>query len=269
MTLDRRRDLVRCAREFDALIIADDVYDHLQWPAQPIVGASATLAKASMPRLVDIDATLDGGPQDEFGNAISNGSFSKICGPGLRVGWVDASPKFTYGVSQTGTTRSGGAPSQLTSTYMAQLLQTGFFDEHIFKTLQPAYARRYKTLTEAIKEYLLPLGATLPQSKRTVVGGYFVWLKLPSSIRAEVLVQRCKDEEDVIVAGGRLFGVPGDENVAFEHCIRLCFSWEDEDKLSEGVKRVAKVLKRILDGTSIERAERAPTAVEDGAQKFW
>lgn len=32
MTLQRRRELVQVAREYDACIITDDVYDMLQWP---------------------------------------------------------------------------------------------------------------------------------------------------------------------------------------------------------------------------------------------
>lgn len=92
------------AREFDALVITDDVYDFLQWPS----GTSAqksTLKEAVLPRIVDIDRTLDGGAEregaDGFGNAVSNGSFSKVCGPGLRVGWAEGTEKLAYGVSQT------------------------------------------------------------------------------------------------------------------------------------------------------------------------
>lgn len=102
MSLARRQQLVRLAKEFDALVVADDVYDFLQWPTDD---RTATLMQAHLPRLVDIDRTLDGGAQrdgaDGFGNAVSNGSFSKILGPGARVGWVEGTPKFAYGVSQT------------------------------------------------------------------------------------------------------------------------------------------------------------------------
>lgn len=104
MSLDRRRSLVQLAREFDALIIADDVYDQLQWPVDPPAAGAASLSKAYLPRLSDIDRTIDGGAEregaDGFGNAMSNGSFSKICGPGMRVGWVEATPKFAHGVAQ-------------------------------------------------------------------------------------------------------------------------------------------------------------------------
>ena len=105
MSLQRRRQLVALAREYDALIISDDVYDQLQWKVDPSTASSPVLDQAVLPRLVDIDRTLDGGTDrpgaDGFGNAMSNGSFSKIAGPGVRTGWAEGSTKFAYGLSQT------------------------------------------------------------------------------------------------------------------------------------------------------------------------
>jgi DNA-binding transcriptional MocR family regulator len=107
MSLKRREELVRVAREYDALVITDDVYDFLQWPStlkNPDPSA-LSLEKAILPRIVDVDRYLEGGAEregdDGFGNAASNGSFSKICGPGLRTGWVEGTEKLAYGVSQT------------------------------------------------------------------------------------------------------------------------------------------------------------------------
>lgn len=104
MTLRRREELVRVARDFDALIVTDDVYDFLQWPSSPN-SQTLGLDTAILPRVVDVDRFLDGGSEregaDGFGNAASNGSFSKICGPGLRTGWVEGTPKLAHGVSQT------------------------------------------------------------------------------------------------------------------------------------------------------------------------
>ncbi len=103
MTLRRREELVRIAREFDALIITDDVYDFLQWPVDA-KASSESCDHAVMPRVVDVDRTLDGGADragsDGFGNVASNGSFSKLCGPGLRTGWVEGTAKLAYGASQ-------------------------------------------------------------------------------------------------------------------------------------------------------------------------
>ena len=104
MSLERRQELVRLAREFDALVVCDDVYDFLQWSTDTS-GREEAMTTAHLPRLVDIDRELDGGAEregrDGFGNACSNGSFSKIAGPGIRVGWVEGTEKFAFGVSQT------------------------------------------------------------------------------------------------------------------------------------------------------------------------
>lgn len=104
MTHNRRNELVHLARDYDALVITDDVYDFLQWPTKHGSG-DQSLRHAMLPRLVDVDRFLDGGADrkgaDGFGNVASNGSFSKISGPGLRTGWVEGSEKFAYGVSQT------------------------------------------------------------------------------------------------------------------------------------------------------------------------
>lgn len=100
MSLGHREKLVRLARHYDALLVTDDVYDLLQWPSTP--GDKATQTdRAIVPRLVDVDRYLDGGPVDEWGHALSNGSFSKLIGPGCRTGWAEASEKVAYGLSQT------------------------------------------------------------------------------------------------------------------------------------------------------------------------
>jgi len=250
MTLVRRQQLVRLAREYDALIITDDVYDQLQWPSSTSSLTSSTsspnagLRKAQISRLVDIDRTLDGGASN-FGNAASNGSFSKILGPGVRTGWIEGTPKFVYGISQTGTSRSGGAPSHLTATFVARLLETGELQKHIFTCLQPSYRRRYYKMLEAIKHHLVPLGARMPQEDREVVGGYFVWVKLP--VNAAALAKKAKEVENLIVAEGTIFEVPGDREIAnFPNEIRLCFAWEDEGKLAEGIERLASLVKLML-----------------------
>ncbi|KAF2087045.1 PLP-dependent transferase [Saccharata proteae CBS 121410] len=238
MPLARREKLVRLAREYDALIVTDDVYDFLQWPADL---THLIPRKANLPRLVDIDRFLDGGAErqgaDGFGNVASNGSFSKICGPGLRTGWVEGTPSLANGVSQTGSTRSGGAPSQLTSTYISLMLETGELQRHVHETLQPAYGSRYRTMMTAIDALLVPLGVTLPQST-PIVGGYFVWLTLPAPLKGADVARLAK-EENLIVAEGDMFQVPGDSTVSFPCDIRLCFSYEPEANLTAGIERLA------------------------------
>ncbi len=129
---------------------------------------------------------------------------------------------------------------------MANLIESGDLQRHIFTTLQPAYARRYQSMISAIKDHLLPLGVTLPQASRDVVGGYFIWLSLPAPVQAEAVVVRAQQEENLIIAPGRIFAVYGDETaVDLERKVRVCFSWEQEAMLAEGIRRLAQVIGRM------------------------
>ncbi|KJY01239.1 aminotransferase like protein [Zymoseptoria brevis] len=266
MSLKRRTELVRLAREFDMLIMCDDVYDMLQWPVDG--EGLIAMETAHLPRLVDIDREIDGGAErddaDGFGNVVSNGTFSKIAGPGMRVGWAEGTSKFAYGLGQAGVQRSGGAPSQLTSIYLTHLLNTGQLQNHIHTVLRPAYASRYKAMLTAIETHLLSLGFTLPQPDRDVVGGYFLWLGLPGDMQATDLTTRCQKEENLIVAPGGLFQIPGDDAVLCAQNVRLCFAWEDEEKLVEGVRRIGEVARRLSKGE--ERASEEYVLVDGNGE---
>ena len=101
---------------------------------------------------------------------------------------------------------------------------------------------------KAITTHLLPLGFQLPQTTRSVIGGYFTWLTLPSGLKsAEALARRCREDENVVIAAGKIFEVPGDESVKFEANVRLCWSWEEESELDEGIRRVGVVTRRMLE----------------------
>ncbi|KIW69999.1 hypothetical protein PV04_02311 [Phialophora macrospora] len=253
MSLHHRQQLVRLARKYDALVVTDDVYDMLQWPANPEEGPRR-MDKALLPRIVDVDLQLDGGPIDDFGNAVSNGSFSKIIAPGCRTGWAEGTPAMAYGISQTGSTRSGGAPSHLVASFIYQMLATGVLTRHIYEELQPAYSTRYYKMMEAVKHHLLPLGLTLPQADKDFAGGYFIWLTLPGSLDSTRIYKRALEQENLTIITGPLFKVDGDEHnkhTRFEKDLRLCYAWEDQDVLEEGVIRLARVIKREMENDQI------------------
>ena len=129
---------------------------------------------------------------------------------------------------------------------MSILIKSGDLQRHIFQTLQPTYARRYQRMISAIEEHLLPLGVTLPQASRDVVGGYFIWLNLPAPMQAEEIAVRARQEENLIIAPGPIFAVHGDEKaVDLYRKVRVCFSWEEEAMLAEGMQRLAQVIGRM------------------------
>ena len=129
---------------------------------------------------------------------------------------------------------------------MTKLLESGDLQNHINRVLQPAYARRYRGMIMAIEQFLVPLGVTLPQVDRKEVGGYFIWLKLPERIHAGLVTNNAKQHENLTVAPGPLFDVPGDGGVEdLSRYLRVCFAWEDEYTLTRGIGRLGRVIANI------------------------
>ncbi|KAJ6443128.1 aminotransferase [Purpureocillium lavendulum] len=257
MTLRRREGLVKLARDHDALVVCDDVYDFLQWPLQgePTPERPPELR---LPRLCDIDLAMGPAADDPqwFGHAVSNGSFSKISGPGVRTGWVEATPAFVTGLSNTASTLSGGAPSQLCAAMLSDMVHTGELEKHIETRVRPSLQRRHRLMMDAIHEFLVPIGLQTRESSLVgcqIYGGYFVWLTLPPEcpFSSGVVAEVAKEEDNLILGYGNMFEVLGDEGGArFDTDIRLCFAWEPEESLVEGVRRLANVVQRMSDNTA-------------------
>ncbi|KAL8838453.1 MAG: hypothetical protein Q9170_002128 [Blastenia crenularia] len=244
MPLHCRKALVNLAREYNALIISDDIYDMLQWPSL------SDEPHPPLPRLIDIDRTLHIHSSDTYGfrHAVSNGSFSKIVGPGVRTGWVDAAPVFVKALAGCGATLAGGCPSQLVATMLAELVDDGWLEKHVQGTLVPAYRKRRTLMVDSVERELAGLGGgVVDAGKAGVVGGYFVWIRLPEGVKATDVARIAREEEALVVPPGPLFGVAWDEQeMDFEGFMRLSFSYEDEDRLVEGVVRLGEVVRRML-----------------------
>lgn len=128
-------------------------------------------------------------------------------------------------------------------------MATDAFSDHIERDLKTAYARRFHTLLKAVESHLLPLGLTMPQPNKEIAGGYFIWLTLPQQLDAVDVSRRALEEEALSVIAGPRFQVVGDDagsEMRFRHGLRLCFAWEEEELLEEGVQRLARVVKSAL-----------------------
>ncbi|KAL7785218.1 pyridoxal phosphate-dependent transferase [Trichoderma ceciliae] len=266
MSVRRRESLVKLARKHDALVICDDVYDFLQWPLEGAVSAQRP-PEMRLPRLCDIDMSLGRAENDPqgFGHTVSNGSFSKIAGPGVRTGWAESTPAFALGLSKTASTMSGGAPSQLCAAMLADLLRTGELVSFIECKTRPVLQRRHKIMLDAVKVHLAPLGVIARESSISgegVYGGYFVWLTLTQGPSAVLVSDAALEEENLIIGRGNMFAVRGDEDGAtFDRNFRLCFSWEPEESLVDGVKRLGQLLKRMQ--ANMDHYERQAAQIKD------
>lgn len=209
---------------------------------------------------------------------ISRNSQTSLC----HISSVSPTPFFVLSNSKThifsGPSRSGGAASNLTGTFIAHALSTNALQQHIKTQLIPYYAHRYRTIMAAITQHLAPHGVDVPfaltpagrssASTAYVAGGYFIYVRLPASVSAERLTQRALDEQNVILAPESMCRVPpprpGAYDAGRDQFVRLCFAWEDEEVLVEGVRRVGKVLgDMVREGGDVTVGEGEATSARE------
>jgi 2-aminoadipate transaminase len=162
------------------------------------------------------------------------GSFSKVVTPGLRLGWICADKDVMEKIIVA------KQSSDLHSNYLSQravyqYLVDNDLDEHILK-IREVYKRQRDLMVSMIEEHFPEeIKCTKPE------GGMFLWVTLPENVSSLHLF-KLATEENVAFVPGKAFYVDG----GGKNTLRLNFSNSDEEKIEDGVKRLAKVIKRML-----------------------
>jgi 2-aminoadipate transaminase len=209
---DRRNKLVKKSQEHDFLIVADEVYQFLNYSGQQIKPFAA---------YTDLETV------------ISLGSFSKILAPGLRLGWLQAHPNNIKRLTSSGLLDSGGGLNPFTSAIVRELIEAGDLEKNIVH-LVTTYHARLKAMDAALRR-------EIPQAEfNTPQGGFFFWLRLPG-IDGEQLREKAR-EFNIGFRQGTLFSSKN----GMQEYVRLCYTFYDEDKIKEGLQR----LKQCLDAFS-------------------
>jgi 2-aminoadipate transaminase len=204
----RRQRLVELADEFDFLVVADEVY-HL-------------LGDLPKPMSAYVDS----------GRVLSLGTFSKILSPGLRLGWIHASPPLLKQLAGTGVVSSAGGFNPLVSALVTPLLAPEALGAHI-AFLRQEYGRRIALVDVALRESMLDrVKWEVPH------GGYFFWLTLPQHVDAGK-VRLVAKNNGVDFRQGALFS----SDAGLKNHIRLSFAYYRDDELIEGVRRLGHVLR--------------------------
>ncbi len=163
LDIETRRALVTLATRYQVKIISDEVYRFLsfrhQQPQAPF-------------------ASLD--PSGEC--VVSLGSFTKIAGPGLRLGWLEFGcpvPESAWAtrILNQSVFINGGCLNQFSAWAVSQWLDHGGFEAHLAKVRE--------SLTARAEALFGPLDAALRGSDIRFArpeGGYFLWLDLPPEL---------------------------------------------------------------------------------------
>jgi len=151
-------------------------------------------------------------------------------------------------MNKSGLLASGGAPQQTHAALLLPLLTTSLLSIHITH-VRAVYANRLRAVLSALKDEGLDGYLVRP----TKWGGFFVFLRLPV---AALEVRARGIEEGVAVSPGEWFSpLPifgGDEGgegwlggKEKANCIRIAFTFYDEDTLRDGIKRLGAVVREM------------------------
>ncbi len=210
--LERRQAILKIARRFNLRIIEDDAYRDLWYESPP------------PPSLFRLDSE---------GLVIHLRSFSKILGPGLRLGWMLAPPDIVQQCAGRAVFVSGGGPNHFTAHVVSAFLELGQLDEHV-DMLRARYRERRNRLERALKTHLGEACQWLPPQ-----GGFFLWLQLPEGVNSEELITSATDTGVSFLPGTSCFVNGGGENFC-----RLTFTMTPPDELEEGVRRLQQALQQ-------------------------
>jgi GntR family transcriptional regulator / MocR family aminotransferase len=205
----RRVRLLELARRHRFAVIEDD-YDHeFHYDGRPIL----PLASA-----------------DPGGTVIYVGSLSKTLAPGLRLGYIAATPAVIAHLAEYRTLLDTQGDQVLESA-VAELLEDGEVQRHV-RRMQRIYRTRRDAMAALIRRELRGALTVAPP-----VGGTALWLRVAPDIDIDQWSRMAAAQEVIFEAGDR-FCFDG----ASLPYIRVGFAGHREPELAEAVRRMAAAL---------------------------
>ena len=213
MSLERRKKFMEIVTKYEIPVFEDNPYGDLRFEGEEI----APLITMDPKHLV-----------------MYSGTFSKTLAPGMRLAWMvlndELLPKFDLVKVSTDL-----ATPSVTQREAAMYMTNYDFDRHIRENCK-LYGHRRDVMCNAIKKYFpSDVKCTYPH------GGLFLWVELPEGCNARDLFKYALERKVAYVPGDSFFPQTKKKNY-----FRLNFSYNDDDVIEEGVKRLADALKAYL-----------------------
>lgn len=212
-SLERRKQLVEIAVEYQVIIIEDNPYGELRFEGEALPSVKSF---------------------DQIGCVLSLGTFSKIFCPGYRIGWIagDKSVIQKYVLVKQGVDLQCNTIAQ---REIAKYLEIYDIDAHIVK-IREVYKRRRDLMIKTMEDHFPEeITFTRPQ------GGLFAWVELPEHINAREVLLRSLEKNVAFVPGGAFF-----PNSSRENTFRINFSNMPEERIVEGLTILSRVLSEFM-----------------------
>jgi len=215
MDLERRRQIIEVAMEFDLPILEDQPYRELRYSGKRII-TLWELARTEFndPKRVTIAK-----------------SFSKILGPGLRLGFA-AGPPEIIGPMVKWAQKTTVSPDCATQRVTARFIEKGLMKEHISRIIEH-YRPKRDAMLKALERYM-PDGVTWTVPE----GGMFIWVSLKEGVDTDKLFERAIEHQVAFIPGSKFYP----HGMEKKNEMRLNFSYPTLDSIDEGIRRLAALL---------------------------
>ena len=218
LTAERRKTLYSIAARYGLIVLEDDPYGALRYAGE------------NVPPIKSLDTE---------GIVIYQSTVSKTIAPGLRVGWVVASPEIRAKLviaKQAADLHTSSLDQRIVHQYLSDFDS----DAHI-ERIRQAYGARYGVMDAALRE-TMPPGFTWTHPE----GGMFLWVTCPQGVNTNELMQAALARKVLFVPGQDFFSsAPG---LRF---MRLNFSNASPQRIREGIGRLAEVCRAAVEQASV------------------
>lgn len=209
MSTARREALIERAERHDLLLIEDNPYGLLDFKGE------------LQPCLHTMDPD----------RVIYLGTLSKIFSPGIRIGWVAAPAPIRRKLTLLKET------ADLSQSNLTQYVAERWLSTQPWLNQVERFRELYRERCDAMLEELaleLPEGCTWNMP----TGGFFVWLGLPEGMDTKEMLPSALRAR-VAYVPGRAFYADG----SGDRFMRLSFCFPPSDRIREGVRRLASVIR--------------------------
>ncbi|MBN2485888.1 MAG: PLP-dependent aminotransferase family protein [Bacteroidales bacterium] len=211
-----KHELIQLMAGKNIPIIEDDAYSDLFF--HPEDSERLTPIKAINPEGIDVCYT---------------GSFSKIIGPGLRLGWMLVPPHIYEKCELIKQSFDACSPS-FTQVLADKFLRSGAIYTYL-DTVRKAYKTRAEAMFSALEQHL-PAYVKWEKPR----GGFYIWLQLPEGADATEILKKAIDKGAVFVTG-KTFDPEGKKN----NCLRVSYCNTSPEMIMKGIPEIAGAIREI------------------------
>jgi len=168
----------------------------------------------------------------EPGEVVYIGSFSKILGPGIRLGYFVAPEPLTTSMLQW---KTDGGTSNLSAMVVAE-----YFKENLWVHIDEGNTvikQKRDTLLAALEREFAGMDVSWTRPE----GGLFVWIKLPDEVN-RARIQELAKERGIQYATGQAFHSLN-QDVPY---LRLAFGFIANEDISDGVRHMAECIQLAM-----------------------